>query len=563
MNVTFLTTLLGAVSIVRYALGIYFTQTPATFICLAAFLHLFLLLVCLIWLSPRLSPLRKLPLAAQGPWWKTFLLEPLPVDLERFINETPNDGLIRYFGVFHGERLLITKPQGVKEMTLLHAYNFNKVAVAKKLIGHITGRGLVVVDQEEHKRQRKSLNPAFKFKYIKNLFPRFWYHTTQLVNSLEKDLHKDGNLSSFATIDVDRWMMRATLDIIAATGFGVNVNAIQNPDGELARATPLANSTDPRASFFRLLAFLLPQWLYFRMPMARRYEIDRINKALNDAVLPLIKSRRAAVAEKQTLLVSADVEKSPSKIEEFAETDVISTLLRFPQPLSDTELVAQSATLLAAGQDTTSVATTWALYLLARHPQVQSILRAEIHGHLPAPDSDEPVDAALIESLPYLAAVSNETLRLYPPAPIIRREVVKPGTVILGQLLPIGTIVAASVWGTHRAKAVWGADVKDFRPDRFLQYGQDGKMRFDAHGSLHGEEAAYSFIPFGAGVRSCIGERFARGEFATLLAGLIGTFEWALVDQPPDTAEDIKLNFGIVTKPQGGLSLRVRKADGW
>jgi hypothetical protein len=64
---------------------------------------------------------------------------------------TPNDGLVRYFVVFHGERLLITKPQGTKDMLLLQPYNFNKLALSNKLIGHFTGRGIVVVDQDEHK----------------------------------------------------------------------------------------------------------------------------------------------------------------------------------------------------------------------------------------------------------------------------------------------------------------------------------------------------------------------------------------------------------------------------
>lgn len=67
------------------------------------------------------------------------------------MNETPNDGFIRYFGVFHGERLLLTNPQATKDMMLLQPYNYNKIKVAKKIIGHITGPGLIVVDQDEHR----------------------------------------------------------------------------------------------------------------------------------------------------------------------------------------------------------------------------------------------------------------------------------------------------------------------------------------------------------------------------------------------------------------------------
>jgi cytochrome P450 len=192
------------------------------------------------------------------------------------------------------------------------------------------------------------------------------------------------------------------------------------------------------------------------------------------------------------------------------------------------------------------------------------MLRQEVCSNLPSPDSTgDTVDASLIESLPYLAAVCSETLRLFPPAPILRREVVKSGTVILGEHIPVGTQVVTSIWGTHHARIIWGPDVQAFKPERFLRYTEDGKPKFDALGGLQGEAATYCFIPFGAGVRSCIGERFARGEFAILLAALVGKFEWTLIDPKAKVGEDVKINFGIVSKPQGGLSLHARKVDGW
>ena len=151
MALTFAATLIGAASVARFGFRYNFFNQPAIFLFLTLAIQLVLLTLGLAYLAPRLSPLRRFPLASQGPWWKTFLLEPVPTDLQRFMNETPNDGLIRYFGVFHSERLLLTKPQATKDMMLLQPYNYNKIPVVKKLIGQLTGPGVIVADQDEHK----------------------------------------------------------------------------------------------------------------------------------------------------------------------------------------------------------------------------------------------------------------------------------------------------------------------------------------------------------------------------------------------------------------------------
>ncbi|KAK5235586.1 hypothetical protein LTR47_003059 [Exophiala xenobiotica] len=562
MAYTFLTTLLGAALVVKFVLGYSFIHQPLILLSSALPVQLILAALWVIWLAPKVSPLRTFPLAPQGPWWKTFLLEPQPYDLERYMRSTPNNGLIRYFGVLHGERLLITKPQGTKDMLLLQPYNFNKLALTNKLIGHFTGRGIVVVDQDEHKRQRKSMAPAFKFKHIKNLFPKFWFHATRLVHALENHADRTTEKSAMGCrIDVDNWLMRTTLDVVASAGFGINVNATQAPDNELARLLPLVMTTSSRANFYRLLGFLLPEWLYFRLPMERRFEIDRVKKALHNVTMPLIQARKVAISHQETHDPEAGHDKNGG---DFADTDVIATLLRLPHPPSDEELLAQSATIMVAGQDTTSVATTWALYLLAHHTNIQATLRHEVQTHLPSPDSKtESVDAPLVESLPYLAAVCSETLRLFPPAPILRRQVTKPGTTILGEHIPVGTKVATSIWGTHHSESIWGPDADQFKPERFLRQAENGKSKFDPHGGLQGEAATYSFLPFGAGVRSCIGERFARAEFAILLAVLVGKFDWTLTNPKAKLGDDVVLNFGLVTKPQGGLSLMARRIEGW
>jgi cytochrome P450 len=280
--------------------------------------------------------------------------------------------------------------------------------------------------------------------------------------------------------------------------------------------------------------------------------------------LPLIQTRRAKYANNQMSVEEMENETVMASAEN-AHTDIIATLLRSPHANSfdDEFFVSQAATFLIAGQDTTSVATTWALHLLSRNLEVQSKLRAEIRAHLPSPDSDdaEPLDAHVLESLPLLYAVCNETLRLYAPAPQIRRTCVDPTATIQGRRIPVGMMVNASQWAIQRAKYLWGDDVLEFKPERFLKKDEiTGDLKFDVSGGLKGDAAVYGNMPFGAGFRSCIGERFARAEFAALLAALVGRLEWL---PSADTPKEVEAQWGIVTKPTHGLKVVAKRIEGW
>ena len=285
---------------------------------------------------------------------------------------------------------------------------------------------------------------------------------------------------------------------------------------------------------------------------------------VHDISLPLIRARREKYANKQMSVEEMESESAATGAKD-THTDIIATLLRSPYAKSfgDEFLVSQAATFLIAGQDTTSVATTWALHLLSRNLEVQSQLREEIRAHLPSPDSDNaaPIDAHVLESLPLLYAVCNETLRLYAPAPQIRRTCVDPTAVIQGRHIPVGMMVNASQWAVQRAKFLWGDDVADFRPERFLKKEDaTGSLKFDVTGGLKGDAAVYGNMPFGAGFRSCIGERFARAEFAALLAALVGRLEWL---PSADTPKEVDVQWGIVTKPTHGLRVRAKRVEGW
>lgn len=166
--------------------------------------------------------------------------------------------------------------------------------------------------------------------------------------------------------------------------------------------------------------------------------------------------------------------------------------------LTDVELRDELMTLLFAGHETTATSLTWALYLIHQHPPVYEKLMAELTG----PGAG--LDPLELYKLPYLTAVCNETLRLYCPALLTFGRQTEAAVSLLGQEIPAGTVLAGSIYLTHRDPGVY-PQPEQFRPERFLE------RNF----------SPYEFIPFGGGSRRCIGMALAQLEMKLILATIL------------------------------------------
>lgn len=177
-----------------------------------------------------------------------------------------------------------------------------------------------------------------------------------------------------------------------------------------------------------------------------------------------------------------------------------------PSRIRDTALVV-----VMAGYHTSGVAASWALHLLANHPEVAQRLRDELDsviGDRPAPTYDE------LRSLDYLERVVKEAVRRYPPGPYSAREL--PEDLVIGDhLVPAGTTLMYPIWAIHLNPAQW-PDPEWFDPDRFTPAASEGRSKF-------------AFIPFGFGPRSCEGSALAMVEIKLMLAVLVKRFDFTPV----------------------------------
>jgi unspecific monooxygenase len=175
------------------------------------------------------------------------------------------------------------------------------------------------------------------------------------------------------------------------------------------------------------------------------------------------------------------------------------------QPMTDAELRDELLTLLFAGHETTATALTWAFYWIHHLPEVRERLLQELDS------LGEETDPNAIAHLPYLTAVCQETLRIYPVALITFSRIVKSPIQIAGYQFEPGTFLAPCVYLTHQREDIY-PQPKRFKPERFLER----------------QFSPYEYLPFGGGNHRCIGMAFASFEMKLVLATVLSRYEMAI-----------------------------------
>lgn len=375
--------------------------------------------------------------------------------------------------------------------------------------------------------------PAFHYRHIRDLYAIFWSKSREMAEAVtmivnEKDSVHD--VEDGPVIDMSSWASRATLDIIGLASMGQDLNALQDPNNELNRTYQIIFGSTPTSSSaaFLVMGKLLPTWILYRLPFTKMHQITAASTKIRAFCRELIRSK------KQSLSAQKD-----------SGVDILSVAIQ-SGGFTDENLVDQMMTFLAAGHETTSRSLAWAIHTLARHPDIQSRLRAEIRAHLPPLfDTLTPVTASMLESLQFLHAVCNEILRIHPSVTVTVREAARD-TTIRGILIPKGTVIILSPYAVNMSSSLWGPDAQAFNPERWLGHDNGGA------------ESNYSFLTFLHGPRSCIGQAFAKAEFACLLAAVVGRFEFV----PEDPEAEVKLQAGT-SKPDGGVPVKIRVIEGW
>jgi len=283
--------------------------------------------------------------------------------------------------------------------------------------------------------------------------------------------------------------------------------------------------------------WLSNDWIYSLTALGR--ENRECVKALHDFTNKVIKDRRAVLKQRESGVFEEPVNNNEEKKERLAFLDLLIKSSENGAQLTDDDIREEVDTVMFAGHDTTASAMTWFLYCVSRHPEVQKDLYEELYQVFG--DSDRPCTAQDVSELKYLSCCIKESLRLYPSVPAIMRQLTED-VELGGHIIPAGTSIALMIYGMHHNPLVF-EDPEAFKPERFSA---------ENISQLH----PYAFIPFSAGPRNCIGQKYGLLETKVVLANLLRRFQFT----HPNPDEPLLVPYSqVVLKPKHDVSLIVSK----
>lgn len=392
-----------------------------------------------------------------------------------FLQRTQREhGDVVHFKAMKQSFYLVSDPALVRQVMLERVQEFVKpdaLADKPRGLGRFLGRSILTSGLEEWRPQRKMIQPLMQHNHIAQYAETMVRMGDRLLAGWQdgetRDLHKD--------------MTQVTMWIIAETMFGLDVtrSAELEEMGRLAQKIVIDELISP-----------IPGWL-----VGREKKSAEINDALTTLVARFMADHRAQGNTDRHDLLSI----------------LLDTRDENGQPMSDEFLRDNILTMFFAGHETTANTLTWALYYLSQNPAILQELEREVDTvladkHLPTLDD--------LPKLPYTLMVIKETMRIQPIVPMIPR-ILAVDTTLGGYHLKAGAFVLISPYVLHHDPRRWSAP-ETFDPSRFSETNESKIEK-------------YTYIPFGAGPRICIGNHFALMEAHFLLALLVSRYRLSLV----------------------------------
>lgn len=391
--------------------------------------------------------------------------------------------------------VFLTKHDAVEE--LLSSTNILEKFSLYKMLHPWLGTGLLTSHGPKWKSRRKLLTHSFHFDILKDFMPAFDEQSKILVSILKKRTDEEW-------IDIVNPITLCSLDIISETTLGVHVGAQLNNKSEYVAA--VLRSSD--AIMDRMTNPIFHANVIFALSKLGR-QLKKDLECLHSFTRKVIREKKEALKTKDAGTKDEGKEENYGcKKKRKALMDLVLDVHMNSKEFTEDDVQEEIDTFAFEGHDTTSMGMSWALYLIGLYSDVQENIHQEldqIYGN----DRDRPTTTEDLKQMHYLERVLKESQRLYPSVPFFGRHV-KEDIVLCGYQIKKGTSLIVSTCHLHRNPEVFPHPEK-FDPDRFLPENCIDRNPF-------------AYVPFSAGPRNCIGQRFAMMEEKTVISNILRNF---------------------------------------
>ncbi len=401
----------------------------------------------------------------------------------------------------------VSSPSLLKAVMLDHHEVFPRGVMQDRVLRPVMGEGLLTSSGDAWKRQRRAASPAFRIDNLRSMVPVMWragdIAAGQMAQSVSDKLQ-----------DVHPVMTMATLEVIIDLLLGGDDSGIDRQDV----ANTVATYRDTLGKVDILTLFGAPEWVPRPWMAPGRRAVENMRVAADTVIATRRERKKSASLNHPDLLDLMLAARDPETGQGFSDTELRDNILTF----------------ISAGHETTALALTWALYLIANDKAVQDRLYREVTDIC----KNEAVDSDQVEALTYHLQVVREAMRLFPPAPVRSNQAIED-IELDGLNIKKGDHIVCLIYAAHRHKASW-KNPAVFDPENFSDDAMKTHQRFQ-------------YLPFGGGPRICIAIKMAELEAVAILAALIRKLEFL---PNPDHVPLPQLK--ITASPIGGMPLNVR-----
>uniref|UniRef100_A0A182MMB4 Cytochrome P450 n=1 Tax=Anopheles culicifacies TaxID=139723 RepID=A0A182MMB4_9DIPT len=419
------------------------------------------------------------------------------------------------------------------ELEIASARNIEKVLLAKTtkksyqydFLEPWLGTGLLLSFGEKWFQRRKIITPTFHFKILDQFMDVFNKEADTLVSKLERHVNQK-------EFDIYDYITLYALDSICATSMGVHINAQEDPNNEYAQGVKKVSEY-----FFRRIFSVLSQFPALFVLYSYARDQGRVIKRLHDFTNAVIETRRKQLEQETKTLQEDDYSKHRDTF-----LDQLLKVKIDGKPLSTADIREEVDTFMFEGHDTTTSGISFTILQLAKHQDIQQKLYEEIDTVLGEDARSVVLTNALLQELKYLDLVIKESLRLIPPVPFIGRKLLEDME-LNGTTIPAGTTVSLNIFCLHRNPEVFPEPEK-FIPERFSDENEI-------------KRGPYDYIPFSAGSRNCIGQKYALLEMKVTIVKLLASYRIL----PGESIDQVRFKADLVIRSTGGIPVKLTRRN--